>query len=67
MLQVQQMIVAAIVVNVSLQIKSILGQGLNLGPATQKADTILSRNTIPVMTIQLFLKHKACKAALNKR
>ena len=40
MLPVQQMIDAAIAEDMSLQIKCIPGQGLNLGPLTQKAETL---------------------------
>ena len=66
MLQVQQTIDAAIAADMDLQIKTIPGQGLNLGPGTSHSTTELFQNAIPVLIIQLYLKHTACQAALNK-
>ena len=44
------MIDAAIAADMSLQIKEIPGQGLNLGPVTHKAETLpLSYSRIPYM------------------
>ena len=62
------MIDAAIAADMSLQIKSIESQGLNLGPLRQKAQTLpLSYSRMPYLC-GLFscLKHTACKAVLNK-
>ena len=64
------MIDAAIAADVSLQIKSIPSQGLNLAGTshTESRDstTELFQNAIHVWIIQLYLNHTACKAALNK-
>ena len=59
MLTIQQIINAAITVDGRLQMKSIPGLGLNLGPLALKAEystTELLRNVMSVSIIQLFLK-----------
>ena len=52
-----------------VQIKAIPGPGLNLGPLTQKADTLTLCYLKPwyMFFMQLYLKQIAFKAALNKR
>ena len=66
MLQVQQVIDAAFAADMTLQIKRIPGEGLNLGPVTQKAKTLpLSYSRMPYLSGLGSLKHKACKAALH--
>ena len=69
MLQLEQMIDAAIAVGVSLLIKCIPGLRIEPGtPHTESSDstTELLQNATPVLTIQLYSKHTTCKAALNK-
>ena len=61
---------AAIAADLSLLIKC--KPGFRIEPGTFHAEsshstTVLLQNAIPVLTIQLHLKHTACKAALNKR
>ena len=72
MLQIQQMTDAAIAVDMSLLIKCI--PGLRFEPETSHTEsrdststTELLQNAIPFLTMQLYLKQTACKAALNKR
>ena len=70
MLQIQQMTDAAIAVDMSLLIKCI--PGLRFEPETSHTEsrdstTELLQNATPFLTMQLYLKQTACKAALNKR
>ena len=63
------MIDAAIAADLSLLIKCI--PGLRIEPGTSRTEssdstTEVMQNAIPVLTIQLYLKHTTCKAALNK-
>ena len=65
MLQVEQMIDAAIAADLSLLIKCI--PGLRIEPGTSHTESSeLLQNAIHVLTIQLYLKHTTCKPALNK-
>ena len=70
MLQIQQMIDAAIAVDMRLLMKSI--PGLRFEPGTshtesRDSNTELLQNAIPLCPIQLYLKHTSGKATLNKR
>ena len=70
MLQIEQMIDAAIAADMSLLIKCIPGLRFEAWTShTESRDytTELLLNDIPLLTIQLYLKHTACKAALNTR
>ena len=69
MLQVQQLIDAAIAADMSLQIKKYTKPRVEPGTShTESRDstTELFQNAIHVWIMQLYLKHTACKAALNK-
>ena len=70
MLQVEQMIDAAIAADLSLLIKFIAVLRIEPGTShTESSDSTpeLLQNAISVLTIQLYLKHTTFKAALNKR
>ena len=69
MLLMQQLINAATATFDSIQIQFIPGPGLNLGPPTQKADTLplCYPDLWYILIMQLYLKQIAFKAALNKR